>query len=98
MSFSLRNYCKHSYSLPCIYLGESTSSGIKESKPNLKTIGPIWIIKLKFGQEMGQLALKNSTHQTQNQLYPAKGPNHFEHVLRKQNQINKNTNIPLETL
>ena len=60
MSFSLRNYCKHSYSLPCIYLGESTSSGIKESKPNLKTIGPIWIIKLKFGQEMGQLALKNS--------------------------------------
>ena len=60
MSFSLRNYCKHSYSLPCIYLGESTSSGIKESKPNLKTIGPIWIVKLKFGQEMGQLALKNS--------------------------------------
>ena len=60
MSFSLRNYCKHSYSLPCIYLGESTSLGIKESKPNLKTIGPIWIVKLKFGQEMGQLALKNS--------------------------------------
>lgn len=33
----------------------------KESKPNLKIMGWIWIIKLKLGQEMGQWTLTLAT-------------------------------------
>lgn len=41
---------------------------------------------------------KHSTHQIQNRFDHPNGPNRFEHILRKQNPINKNTNISLETL